>query len=267
MTHYTILSIIIISILLSVFAYIQNVGNIKYIALSIMNPIYKYDPEFFFKDKELIIAHAIKAGDHEKLKKLVVDYKEHINGHGTKDMPLTLYAAMHRDWKSLNILLEAGAPSNDTSTFASESKVSSSLLSLAVQSKYDPFMDAVLARGANPDGIEGTEPPLITLVHFGGLKYDEREREIRLNRMQRLLDAGADVNIDNGVGVSAVMEMAYARRYEMVLLALQHDADFKYQDERGASLLTIMERWPLDINSEVGRDQQAVRNWLTEHGR
>jgi ankyrin repeat protein len=236
-------------------------------ALSIINPIYKYDPEFFFADKDLVIAQAIRAGDHKKLKQLAADHKEYIDSHGTKDVPLTLYAAMHRDWESLSILLEAGALANDTSTYLSEGEVRSSLLSLAVQSKYDSFMNYLLAHGANPDGVEGTEPPLITLVHFGGLKHDIRERNIRLNRMQRLLDSGADVNVNNEAGVSAVMEMAYTRRYEMVLLALQQGADFGYQDERGASLLTIMERWPLDINSEVGQDQQVVRDWLAEHRR
>ena len=166
-------------------------------------PMLKYKSAEFYDGPALKMADAIRSRDHQILRTLVISQAQSVNSTGQKAFPILVWPMGHNDLGAAEILLKAGANPNVTFPFG-EGKMS--LISLAVSTENAGFLDLLLANGASPAGVVGTEPPLFSAVKAN--RYD---------CIPFLLKAGADINQQDAAGKTAIVMMALGGDYSQTL--------------------------------------------------
>lgn len=131
------------------------------------------------------------------------------------------------------------------------------LLRFCIWREHVEVMEMLIAAGAVPDGSEvprsgTTNPQLLALLGNAGIpgpNYSEGgwpplvfqcrgDRGGNADRVRALLDAGADVNIRNHKGQSALHVAAKAGFGEIVQMLIGADADVNALDDKGETPLT-----------------------------
>jgi ankyrin repeat protein len=210
----------------------------------------KYNPSQYYSGDSLKAALNIRNNEYKKLVALLKQHPSLASGRGEKNLPLLAWAMGHNNPEAFKYLLDAGATPND---FIMVGEAKMSLLSLATGAEDPQWLELLLTHKADPNGLPETEPPLFTAYYAN-----------RLDRLERLLSSGADINYPNEVGKTAIMVFAIARDYEMALQLVKRGANVYVQTVNGVTIRKIIERYPLPAATPQGRAQAELKKMLKE---
>jgi len=209
-----------------------------------MNSLLLRPPSEFYHGDALGIAEAIRQSDHSTLTLLLKRTPGVVSDRGQKNLPILAWAMAHDDVTAFRLLLESGAPTDD---FFLVEKAKWSLLSLAAGAQNTAFFDLLLTHHADPNGLPGTEPPLVTA-------YYARKQD----RFDRLLAAGADINHPDKIGRTVILSAVLGNHYAQALDFVSRGADLHVEAKNGMSIRTLIDRYPLPPDSDEGRAQAEL---------
>jgi len=136
----------------------------------------------------------------------------------------------------------------------------SSIMLWAVRNQDDRFLEEALKFGGDPNLISGEfkETPLFVAVSPEGSK----------NKINYLLDSGADIDAKNASGETAVMAAAALGRFDNVYYLLNRGVDISIKNEFGNDLVSIIlfRKNTMDRNNELYLWMERVISWLKKNG-
>lgn len=208
--------------------------------------------ETMFPDPQVrALAKASGKGDLNKIEALVQQGVD-VDARGFRNATPLFWAMRESNIKGFKKLLEFGADPNvvfdDGGT----------VMHWAVQHKSESFLKAALKHGGNPNLKAGqdNETPLFDAI---GEQSD---------KLDILLEAGADVNVQERYGFTPVLLAASRGRFDLVYKLLNHGADYRIETKSGHTLADIIAdtRGRMDPNHELYQWMQKVIAWLKERG-
>lgn len=234
------------------------------------NPLWK--TEEYFDDPQLIaLCKAIDREDLAEMERLVKAGAD-VNARGKDGMTPLLWAYGAGE-KALEKVLELGADPNTVydNDFKSRGMIDpgDTLLFVAMKStapsntryaeKFQNYVDILLKYGADPNRVQKN------------LKTVPLRNAIRFNNVtaaRKLILAGADVDarID---GKQPLLNYAANRYYDVMLVLLQHGADYRAIDPRnGLTTIQLIGGHSVYLNdpSKTGQDYREVVAWMETRG-
>lgn len=212
----------------------------------------KHTPEEFFKGDSLEIASAIEGNDIEKLQRLLKSQTAKLNDAGKDGMTLLFWAASLGQIECVKALLDAGANPNSLIQMGGQSF---QLLALAAGGKSDALFELLLDSGANPNCLDNSDPAIFAAIHAR-----------RWDRMKKLLDHGADINLAGKDKSPPVVYLASINQYEQVAELISRGADITKPEFGGGTLSDYVGRYSLDTTSPNGRWHAKVQQMLAAKG-
>lgn len=212
------------------------------------NPIMSAPPSDYYDEPTVKLAASLRQFDSLSTGALLRSGRFDLGDRGKLGMPLTLYAGALGNFEGLRQLLAAGASSNDVCDIGNGPM---SLLEVAVGSREDQFMGVLLEYGASPNGVPDMDPPIFRAILTE-----------KWGRMEKLLDAGADINLVDGMGRPPITVLALLRKYEKVHYLLERGADPEKGIETENDLASIIRAFPLSPSTEAGKWQQRIDSLL-----
>ena len=212
--------------------------------------------ETMFPDED---ARALaKAAGKGKVKKVEELIKSGINVDvkGTKGATPLFWAMAN--YKGFKKLLELGADPNivygDGNT----------VINMAVRLKDRRFLEALLEHGANPN---------LKIASIGKWKSFESTPIFHAlsqgkDRVDLLLNYGADINAQDSFGTTPVMTAAGRAEFEMAQYLLEMGADYQIKNDAGETLATRVADTvgKLRPRSDAAKWQVKVIEWLESRG-
>ena len=220
-------------------------------------------PGDFFEGKQLEIAEAIYDGDEQALTaRLPLISKEALNRPAKAQMTLLFWAMMatfndNATPDRLHIitdLIQAGAD-----PLQPQPKAPGSPAELAMKSDKDIWIKAMLEGGLSPDARDK--------IHHKPIIF----RSIMAKNTQTLktiLDYGANINIQDPLGDTVLIDAMYAQSYDHVILLLQRGADSSIAGNLGWTMGNQLQR-DLDEgigNSEDRKKLETIKTLLIKNG-
>lgn len=195
-----------------------------------------------------------KAAGKGKLAKVneLVDAGTDVNVRGTGGAT-PLFWAM-RNYEGFNRLLELGADPNvvygDGGT----------IIHRAVELDDSRFLRTVLKHGGDPNIVSGGAIAGVPLKWTPLFKAIHQDSE----KINMLIEAGADLNVQDGFGNTPAMMAARRQRFEIVYILLESGADYSVKNDAGKSLLDwIAEERGKSIASREEADWfRKILEWL-----
>ncbi len=212
------------------------------------NPMLAHQPEEFYTGATLGAAIAIRQRNYPALRAAIKQSSVCLTDRGNKDLSLLGWALGHDDPESFNLLLDAGASPND---FLMIQGSKTSLISIASGAKKLDYLKLLITHKANPNGLPGTEAPLSTALLSG-----HRER------MELLVAAGADLNVPDSAGATAIIEVVLANDYILALKLVAMGANPNVVMKNGNSIRKAIDRFPLPENTPQGEAQRKLLKLL-----
>ncbi|EMB4321644.1 ankyrin repeat domain-containing protein [Pluralibacter gergoviae] len=222
-----------------------------------------YEPSDFFEGKQLEIAEAIYNGNEEGLRKnLPLISKEELNRPAKAEMTLLFWSMMatfndNATPDRLHIitdLIQAGAD-----PLQPQPKVPGSPAEFAMKSDKDIWIKAMLEGGLSPNARDK--------IHHKPIIF----RSIMAKNTQTLktvLDYGANINIQDPLGDTVLIDAMYAQSYDHVILLLQRGADSSIKGNLGWTMGNQLQR-DLDEgigNSEDRKKLELIKTLLIKNG-
>lgn len=203
-----------------------------------------YEPSDFFEGKQLEVAKAIYDGNEADLRKtLPLISKEELNKPAKAEMTLLFWSMMatfddNATSERLHIitdLIKAGAD-----PLQPQPKVPGSPAEFAMKSDKDIWIKAMLDGGLSPDSRDK--------IHHKPIIF----RSIMAKNTQTLntiLDYGANINIQDPLGDTVLIDAMYAQSYDHVILLLQRGADSSIKGNLGWTIGNQLQR---DLDEGIG---------------
>lgn len=196
------------------------------------------------------LAQAAKSGNAALVRELVAG-GANPNAQGEHGLTLLEWTMLQQSRQGFEALLAAGADparGNDAGMTA---------VHLAAQADTPYWLETLLAKGANPDTpntVTGAPPLYSALLAERG------------DNVQRLLTAGAHVDVADRQGQTPLHQAALINEPHWVLVFLQAGADPHAKDRSGATFqrYLFMSDDKL-LNAATRRDLDRVRDWLRAH--
>jgi len=218
------------------------------------------------------LAKAVEYGDSVKIKDQVNKNKNLLNFRDSIfGQPLLKLAVFHKNYQSVETLLELGADPN----MQDSSNGDSPLMEAArIGDHYDGsdirFLKLLLKFGGNPnseqDGKGRTKFNTLMIACQGG----------NLDYVKALIAAGANVNFTNEYGDSPLNQaMDAAGLYgfpEIVIYLIAHGTDFKrvlyktVPEGENRYITDALRYWRFDLNSEAYKKKMQIVNFLKRNG-
>lgn len=228
--------------------------------------------EDYFDDPQVIaLCEAIEANDLAEIDRLVAAGAD-VNAQGEGKMTPLLWAFPDDKLDRFKKLLELGADPNVVieSDFDTRGGMSAgdSVTHMACKSAFPGYFQAVFEHGGDVNlqltsrvGLHDT--PLFSVIKFGGA--DKKEK------IQLLLDQGADINYMNGADATPVMDATgWGGQYNVALALLKKGADHEiYKPRSNTRLIHIIlgeERRSNAWTPQQRNDYQRLVKWLEDHG-
>ncbi|KAL3125275.1 hypothetical protein niasHT_000686 [Heterodera trifolii] len=227
-----------------------------------------------------VLIDSLDADELNTLLRRTVDPVERVTRTGS-----ALWSAFFRHhWGIVELLLEKGADPNEPFMFeANDHTMNMTPLFSAVRHENLELCRVLIARGANVDlGTDFAVTPLMIAA------CDRSQTEI----VTFLVENGANINLQNGDGATALMYACYKGNVDIVRLLLSHGANVDLTDFEGFRFALkdaateghlevcrlLVEEWAADVNQQTiqerytpvicaaSRGYLAVVNFLVEHG-
>jgi ankyrin repeat protein len=230
--------------------------------------------DYFDDPKVVALCDAIEANDLAEIDRLVAAGAD-VNAQGKGKMTPLLWAFPGNHLERFKRLLEHGANPNVIveSDFGTRGQILSgtSITHMATETTFPGYFDAVFAHGGDPNLEQKTkalgrgDTPIFTVV----MSPVPNKKE----KIQFLLEKGADINHLDGSGETAMMHAVGFSQFDLVLMLLEAGADHMVYNKRGSARLTHMILvWKThtdDVASwtpQLRADYDAVVRWLEAHG-
>ncbi|GAA4357454.1 hypothetical protein GCM10023185_22190 [Hymenobacter saemangeumensis] len=217
-----------------------------------------------FDGPALRLAQAVQQESREAIQKLVkarpglLNYQEPTYG-----MTLLYCAVRNSKGGSVEELLELGANPNILETYSGES----ALIRAATNFETSAYVHLLLAHGANPN-LTAKDTPGKTQYHSPLMAAAAS----RLESVQLLLAAGADLNYTSPGGDTAVMLALMSQRVDIAgFLILEKHADISkplMRTFKGRNLMAVdfLRDWTFDLDSENYRKKMLLAAYLKAQG-
>lgn len=210
-----------------------------------------YEPEDFFKDRQLEIAKAIYEGDEaDLLKKLPLISKEELNKPAKAEMTLLFWAmtvslgdnATSERLHIISDLVRAGAdplqPQPDGPGSPAE---------LAMKSDKGVWIKAMLEGGLSPNAREKRHNEAIIFKSIWATNTET---------LKTILDYGADINIRDSLGDTVLIDALDAHSFDHVILLLKRGADSSIKGNLGWTMGNQLQRF---LNEGVGNSEDREK--------
>jgi len=239
-----------------------------------------YDYHLFQGTPAWTIAQAVEKQDTAKIISLVSQNKQLLEAREPKfGETLLQIAVMTLKYNSVKTLLELGADPNSQDTYAGSSAVMDAaeiLLTDSITSHGDfsygsnpKYLKILLKyggdanseqKGPRPPGYNIRFTPLLKACYIGNLDY-----------AKLLVDAGANVNYNNGVTPFFYAVISAHTSPDVVLYLIEKGADYKQpliKNIKGQSLYItdMMRNWRYDLNSPEYVKKMQLADFLKKNG-
>ncbi len=209
--------------------------------------------ETMFPDESVrALAKAAGKGRVKTVEELV-DSGVDVNSSGTQGATPLFWAMSN--YKGFKKLLELGADPNviygDGGT----------IMHWAVRHKDNRFLKVALEHGGNPNLVA---PYSSTNTFVQTPIFDALIKGIE--RVEILLDAGANIDAQNDFGSTPVMTAANRARYDLLLFLLERGADYKIKNNAGWTLANIVANDAGRLIHKVELGRMKIVKWLESRG-
>jgi hypothetical protein len=185
-----------------------------------------YRPGHFFSGKERVLAIAAGKGDVKKIDALVVQ-GANVNavGKNNEDESTILewaciaWAVGEKNLNGIERLLQLGADPNFI-----QRDGSSVMLMVGIGENDAPLLKLLLEHGGNPNIRDPVERNILSNNTPVLIRAAQRGR---LENIKLLLQYGADINITDGFGLTALLWAASSNSFDITYYLLQQGADYK----------------------------------------
>ena len=169
-------------------------------------------------------------------------------------MSLLLYAMMNRRKEAMLVLLKCHADPNQN-TLLGKSKLQVQPVGIAAGGEDPEILKILLDHGGNPNSHYNDEPALFVAANAN--RYDQ---------MRLLLARGADINAAAPDGRTAVIALADHAEFDQVAYLIKRGADIHKPDNHGSTLAFSVQSRYVSPTLKEFKDQQLVKQMLTEQG-
>jgi hypothetical protein len=231
-----------------------------------------WEPEDYFDDPQTIaLCKAIEADDLSEIDRLVAG-GANVNAQGTAKMTPLLWAFPDNKLARFKKLLEYGADPNvvidsDFNTRGAM-RAGDSVTHMSCKTTFHGYFEAVFAHGGDPNlkrtsVIGVNDSPIFSVIKSGGRN--------KMEKIQLLLDKGADINHMNGAWATPVMQAtSWGGQYDIALMLLEAGADYRiYKPKSNSKLVHLVlsqERRSAAWTPQQRADYQKLLGWLEDHG-
>ena len=188
----------------------------------------------------------------------IINYQEPIHGK-----TVLMQAIYHHDYDSFEQLLKLGANINLHDNVHGASAI-------IIACRYNAgvkYIKKLLEYGANPNDIEIRERDKGNSTRFTPLRGASRRGDIESVKL--LLQAGADVNYYDEFGSCALGEAVFQEHYSIVLLLLEHNANFtnpiSISSIGSIYLVEVLRQQLFPLNSKLYEEKMKVVDFLQKH--
>lgn len=205
----------------------------------------------YFSDKQVAqLAVAAAAGDVEKINSLVAK-QVNVNSSGKEGITPLFWAYYAQNRAGFEMLLQKGADLMQTMDHGS------TVMELVAGAKDSWFLETALKYEGDPDFVNTEmKRPII----FEAISSEGGRENVEL-----FIQAGADLNVQNGTGNTPMMVAAVLGRYDLAYLFLKAGADYTITDNWGYTITYPIENYNL-LNPKMDKWRDKVVEFLREHG-
>jgi ankyrin repeat protein len=223
--------------------------------------------DFFPSETQLALAEAAADGRVEKIEQLVQAGAD-INAHGNEGMTALIWAFMQENKKGYQYLLEHGANPNlqvGRSELTSDGLIDgNSAVTLAAMHEDPWYLEMTLKHGGNPNivnPVKGMSPVFQCIMLL-----DHSRPRPRLEQLNMLIAAGADLNARNKNDITPLMYAVRFNRYDMAYLMLQAGADPALKTKWGTTVVYAIKESRTDPESPLYQWRTKVIELLKAKG-
>lgn len=247
-------------------------GDLVQFVASTSHKKFGWRAEEYFDDPQVIaLCEAIEASDLAEIDRLVAAGAD-VNAEGKGKMTPLLWAFPDNKLERFKKLLELGADPNVVieSDFDTRGGMSAgdSVTHMACMTEFPGYFEAVFNHGGDAN-LQRTskrgryDTPLFSVIKSAGSKKSQK--------IQLLLDNGADINYINGANGTPVIDAAsWGGQYGIALQLLENGADFSISMPRSNTRLIHIvlgeERRSKAWSPQQRSDYQRLVKWLEDHG-
>lgn len=213
---------------------------------------YSLAPEALFAGLSLEAAQAIEKKAYAQLHTLLSVNPSIVNAVSPTGLTLLAWAASQQSIEGVNILLKHGANPNYVVTL---NEWRFQILALAAGGMNDALFDLLLQAGADPNSKDNGEAAVYAAIHAR-----------RWDRLERLLDAGADLNSESRGGSPLIIYLVKINQYSLVEALIKRGANLQLTDVGGATLADYVRRFALLPDTPNGQAHSRVQQLLRQRG-
>lgn len=176
-----------------------------------------------------------------------------INAHGDKGVTPLEWAMLNRSPEAFRTLLDAGADPNEPAVGGDP------VILMAAKANDPVYLKLLLAHHVDPSAARGRSDQTPLMAAILNANTDAP--------FKLLLAAGADPNVANRLGDTALHIAATGGTYAQVLALLEAGADPRARNRRGDTFQVLLHLTPPDRLSPAAKQQLAgIDAWLRAHG-
>ena len=214
-----------------------------------------YPATKYFTGPLLPLAQAIESNDLSVLEqRLAQSSGAQYQNAEQNGMSLLLYAMMNRRKKAMLVLLKYHVDPNQ-STHLGENKRQVQPVGIAAGGEDPEILKILLDHGGNPNSRYNDEPALFVAADASLFEH-----------MRLLLERGADINSIAPDGRTAIITLADHAEFDQVAYLIKKGADINKPDNHGATLAFSVQSRYVSPTLKEYKDQQLVKQMLTERG-
>lgn len=204
----------------------------------------------FSDPRQVALATAAENGDIDGIER-AVKAGANVSAVGKGKATALWYAVSAAQKKAFTKLLELGADPNTTN------ETGESLVGWCVLNRDADYLKLALGRGGNPNAVnlENGIPVLFRAVS-----------QASTEKLELLLNAGADINIRARDGASAALFAASARQMDKLFFLLKRGADPLVRNEVGNDIAAGLFSPNWGVNTEAYKSRQRVLELLETKG-
>jgi ankyrin repeat protein len=178
-----------------------------------------------------------------------------VNKVDATGMNILFVTLLQQNKKKYKNLLEQGADPNIKVTKVGKFK-GQSVVSLSAQSDTAYYLELALKYGGNPNIIDINKFIKPTPI-FNAIMTN------RINNVEILINAGANINYQNGFKNTPLIEAIKINQYDIAFLLLKANADYNINKDK---IVKLIENYPIDTKGEQYKWRAKVIKFIGTKG-